>query len=304
MRHSDVLPEDLAGRHATDSSGRVSALETVRGRVRWAIRAGLGERGEASVHRRYHAALRRIGQFAPPEDAETLAVLHLLAAGARTILDVGANTGRYAHLFLQAVPSDATLHAFEPLPGALSLLRSNVAGDTRARVHALALGDEDGRAEIAVPPDALGNPVSALAHLDAPAAGEARLAVEVRRLDSLVASGEIVLALPVLAKIDVEGHEAAVLAGAAALLKARAAIYFESQDDHLVRAGGRSPWPALEAAEYVVLARTGPGWLAARRPTADSANYLAVPQEVFPDPGDAVVPQSVLVAALAGWVTE
>lgn len=265
--------------------------------MRRLVRAGTGAGGELALHRVYHRFLRRAGWFTPPEDAPTLAILSLLASRARTILDVGANTGRYAHLFLEAASPEATLHAFEPHPGARALLEANTGHDRRVRSHPFALGAADAESALAVPVDGLGNPITALAHLGAPAPGEISLPVRVRSLDGLVEADEITLAAPVLAKIDVEGHEAAVLAGARTLLDARAWVYFESQTSHLERTSGGSPWPALRAAGYEVIARAGNGWRRCDAPVEERPNYLAVPPGVIPA---GYLSQAAVVAALAG----
>lgn len=278
----------------------MSLARRVRGSVRRLVRAGVGRGGEIALHRAYHRILRRTGRFTPPEDAPTLALLRLLASRARTVLDVGANTGLYSHLFLEAASRDATIHAFEPHPEARALLEANVGRDPRVRIHPMALGETDAELALAVPVDEIGNPMTGLAHLDDPASRKTSLPVHVRALDRLVESGEVDLATPVFAKIDVEGHEAAVLAGARTLIEARAWIYFESQASHLGRSGSASPWPLLQAAGYSVVARAGSGWCRHDAPVAERPNYLAVPAGMLPA-GD--VSHAAVVAAVVAWET-
>lgn len=266
--------------------------------MRRAVRAGLGADRELALHRIYHDVLRRTGRFTPPEDAFTLAVLSLLAARARTILDIGANTGRYTHLFAEAAPPAATLHAFEPHPGARALLEANTGRDPRVHIHDCALGEADAALTLAVPLDERGNPVTALARLGTAMADEQSLAVQVRTLDGLVAAGELTLDRPVLAKVDVEGHEGAVLAGARRLLEAGASVYFESQEVHLDRPGSTSPWPWLREAGYEVVVRDGEGWRRCDGPVAGRPNYLGLPGGTLPA-GD--LSHAALVATLAGW---
>lgn len=278
----------------------MNLLRRVRGGVRRLVRVAAGPGGEVALHRAYHRILRRTGRFTPPEDAPTLAVLSLLASRARTILDVGANTGLYAHFFLGAASRDAVLHAFEPHPGARALFEANVGHDPRVYMHPFALGEAAAELVLAVPLDELGNPITALAHLGDPASGETSLPVHVRALDRLIESGEVNLVAPVFAKIDVEGHEAAVLAGARKLIEARARIYFESQVAHLSRSGIASPWQALLAAGYEIIARKGSGWRRCDAPIEERPNYLAVPSGILPA-GD--LSHAAVVAALAGWET-
>lgn len=276
----------------------VSVLRLARGSVRRAVRSGLGADRELALHRAYHNVLRRTGRFAPPEDALTLAVLSLLAARARTILDVGANTGRYTHLFAEAASPAATFHAFEPHPGARALLEANTGRDPRVHIHDCALGEAEATLTLVVPLDERGNAVSALGRVGAAVAGEHSLAVRVRTLDGLVAAGELTLEQPVLAKIDVEGHEGAVLAGARRLLEAGASVYFESQEVHLDRAGSTSPWPALFEAGYEVVVRDSDGWRRCDGPIAGWPNYLGLPGGTLPA---GALPHAALVATLAGW---
>lgn len=264
------------------------------------MRAGLGPERELTLHRAYHGVLRRGGRFAPPEDPLTLAVLDLLAARAHTVLDIGANTGRYAHRFALHAPPEATVHAFEPHPRARALLEANTAGDVRVRVHPCALGAEDGTLDLAVPLDELGNPVTALAHLGESGPGEVSVPVQVRTLNGLVSAGLIPLDPPVLVKLDVEGHEGAVLGGAGRLLALGAPIYFESQEEHLRRAGVPSPWPLLRDAGYCVLVRDGDGWRTCDAPEAARPNYLAL-RLASPPAGH--LSHARLVAVLAGWET-
>lgn len=285
-------------------------LRSGRGMIRRGLHLALGPRGEATLHRRYHSVLRRLDRFDPPEDEETLALLRLLSARANTILDVGANTGRYAYLFARSARPHVVIHAFEPFPAAAALLRSNVGRDPRVRIHPMALGSVDEAAELTIPVDWMGNPISALAYLSdqqGHPTNAGSLRVEVRRLDSLVRTGTVELVPPVLAKIDVEGSESAVLAGATTLLEARSSLYFEFEAQHVLRTGGSSPWSLLERARYAVLTRSGLGWRIAVQPDPDAVNYLGIPLERLPagltdaGPGS-MIPDSELVASLAGWV--
>ena len=63
-------------------------------------------------------------------------------AGIRTIVDVGANFGFFS-LAARARYPDAAIHAYEPNPRILPLLRAN-AGGFEVQIHAEALGAQDG----------------------------------------------------------------------------------------------------------------------------------------------------------------
>ena len=142
--------------------------------------------------------------------------------------EVGANTGYYARFVLHHLPV-GPLVAFEPMSGNLDLLRRNLelgrfdAG--RCRVMPLALSDEDGSADLQVDDVADGSAV--LDRLTGGAASGGRAArglgpkverVEVRRLDGLIAAEG--LPPPGVMKIDTEGAEALVIAGAVSTLRA------------------------------------------------------------------------------------
>jgi FkbM family methyltransferase len=81
--------------------------------------------------------LGRKSEYALPKDAgfDPQAV--------RTVLDIGANAGISA-LYLARLFPRATVHAFEPEAGNCEILRANAAAEPRIKVHAVALGAEDG----------------------------------------------------------------------------------------------------------------------------------------------------------------
>ena len=253
---------------------------TLRSTARRALRTVGGAGLERRIHLIYHAALRRSGRFDPPEDPATLAMLRTLASRARTLIDVGANVGKYTHFFLQTAPRDARVVAFEPNPEARDLLRANTR-DRRLAILGDALGAESARQSLWVPVDASGNPVSGLGHLADPRAEERTIAyeIEIRALDDLVSAGSVPLVAPVLAKIDVEGHEVAVLTGARSLLAAGAAFYFECEAEHLERAGTtpETLWALLVDAGYQVWGMGATEFVRYDALDAQVWNYLALP---------------------------
>jgi FkbM family methyltransferase len=119
-------------------------------------------------------------------------------------LDIGANAGIYAW---QLARIGARVIAFEPNPALADQIA--LLGNDRIDLRRVALSDRDGTATLALPHNdsGLGTLRSDLA-----GAGDPRFEVSTRRLDGLD--------LPRVGfiKIDVEGHEEAVLAGGAALL--------------------------------------------------------------------------------------
>lgn len=147
------------------------------------------------------------------------AFCRLLHEGA-VVVDAGAHVGQYTLLAARRVGPGGKVYAFEPLPDTRRRLRENVALNdfNNVAVVGAALSDRDGTTRIAA--GELGNTGSA-ALVD-----EGGIEVECRRLDTVVPERVDVL------KLDVEGYEAEVLAGAERTLAAsRPAVLFEVNDD-------------------------------------------------------------------------
>lgn len=261
----------------------MNTLGTMRAAVRRLISGLLGERGEMATHAFYHRLLRATRRFDPHEDGHVLAVLAAIASRSGTILDVGANIGRFTWFFKHHAPPGCLIYAFEPNPNAMMLLSGSLHGARNVHCLQFALGDRDGAALMEVPTDAMGNSMTALGWVAATANGGAKpsaIGIDVRRLDSMVDEGLVRPVAPVLMKIDVEGGEHGVLNGATDLLADyRPVVYFECQRHHLERTGAKPEdvWERLSALGYVILApRDG---LYRVCPTAVDAvpNYLAVP---------------------------
>ena len=140
------------------------------------------------------------------------------ARQAQSILDVGANTGLYA-LAAKAVAPQAAVTAFEPMERIRQKLRANVnLNGFDIVVDGTAVSDRDGDGIMFDTPEE--HEISATLEGSA-STGRTRNQVPVRlaRLDTLVSDGTI--PPPDLLKIDVEGHEPAVLRGMEAQLRER-----------------------------------------------------------------------------------
>lgn len=164
------------------------------------------------------------GRRPRPADQLALDVFAGLARDARLILDIGAYTGIFALLGARVAP-DAQVHAFEIIPAcAQGAIDNVVANDllTRVQVHVLGVGEDGG--SIVVPPgdsgSALPDFLSSSMHF------ENGVRVGLVGLDTFVA-GLDVAAGPVVLKIDVEGAENIVLAGATTVLAGGADILCE-----------------------------------------------------------------------------
>ncbi len=137
-------------------------------------------------------------------------------------IDVGANLGEWAVPLAKAVGPQGRLLAIEANPPIANALAATLRINrlTHASVLALALSDQDGSGTLSVDPAHTG--LSRLSAADANG-----IAVPLRRLDDIVV--EQGLSRLDLVKIDVEGHERQVLAGAAETLsRLRPAIIFET----------------------------------------------------------------------------
>jgi len=127
----------------------------------------------------------------------------------RCIVDVGANTGVYS-LLAAAANLEATILSIEPLPAAIAQLRRNIAlNDALVLVFEGVLSDQNSEMTLHLAPSAF--QYSASLHPEfSPELTETRT-VRASTFDRLVE--EFDLPAPDLVKIDVEGHEPAVLSG-------------------------------------------------------------------------------------------
>jgi FkbM family methyltransferase len=141
------------------------------------------------------------------------------AAWCRRIADVGANRGVYA-LAARATNAGAIVYALEPVPSIFQLLKVNLQINGFADVRALpvAASDQDGTATLF---NVAGSDTSYIGSLEeSNFIGRyreyVRIDVPTRRLQSIV-EGDGTAGLD-LVKIDVEGHEEAVIEGLGPIL--------------------------------------------------------------------------------------
>ena len=137
-----------------------------------------------------------------------------------TLVDVGANIGGYALMLAAYLKGEGSIICLEPDPTNLIELRANVAGnhlEPSITILPVAAGSADGV-------------ISFEPGLNAHAAEDGSMQVEVRRLDSLN--------LPQVdfIKIDVEGFEGSVLDGAQALIERCHPTLFLELHPHLLTA--------------------------------------------------------------------
>jgi FkbM family methyltransferase len=165
------------------------------------------------------------------------AVLGRVGPGDWTI-DIGANIGIVTGQLAARVGEAGSVWALEPVPENCERLRdfSRRNGLRMVRMFDVAAGASDGTVALRLPPP--GN--SGWASVTASWINAGQITVPVRSLDSLVAeygsSGRLALI-----KIDVEGYESQVLAGASETLACfRPLLYVEFNDEILRDVGSSS----------------------------------------------------------------
>ena len=182
-------------------------------------------------------SIRRKGMY----DVVTAeAIYRLLDPKARAI-DAGAHVGLMSVVMALRVGVGGSVHSFEPHPAVYAVLRANAArlnealGSEVIRTRNLALSDAARRATLFLPVDWAGN--TGVARLDAP-----RNSVPVPApVDCQALDDADISETPELMKLDVEGHELAVLRGAPRTLERLRDIVFEDF--------GSYPTPAMSLLE-------------------------------------------------------
>jgi FkbM family methyltransferase len=149
--------------------------------------------------------------------------------GVDLIIDAGANTGQYAQQ-MRRLGYRGRIVSFEPLSHAYRELFRNAVGDSLWHTVNVALGDTDGTAVIHrsqhSPASSLLTALPTLVEAVPPCQVIAHETVEVRRLDS-ICEAEVAGARSPYLKMDCQGFERRVLAGAERLLRRCAGIQLE-----------------------------------------------------------------------------
>ena len=160
------------------------------------------------------------------------------------ILDVGANLGWYSLLLGKRYP-EARIHAFEPEPRNLALLRENVErnGMGNVDVHAMAVAESPGTMKLY--PYAEKNMGR---HSLLPINNEEAVEVRTVSLDAFLDERGIAPEEVSFVKVDIEGYETPALRGATRLLAAGPVILSEFAPKYMRRGG-------LDPADYLGLLR-------------------------------------------------
>jgi FkbM family methyltransferase len=204
---------------------------------------------------RAHAAeaaqrgLRRLGYELHPYDPgpvlydEDVRRVRLLAnERIDLVLDVGANAGQYAQR-LRRAGYRGRIVSFEPLGQAFEELERNAGDDVAWHVRRIALGDEDGSAEIHVSANSWSSSLLEMGERHLRSAPDSAYVgtepVTTARLDTIwdqvARAGD-----RVFLKLDVQGFEMYVLRGAKASLDKVVGVQAELALAHLYE--GDSPW--------------------------------------------------------------
>jgi FkbM family methyltransferase len=162
-------------------------------------------------------------------DRKVTWVCSRLVRSGDTVLDIGANLGMVSFILSAMVGPSGQVHAFEPNPDMQSLVREAIARNRihNINLHPIALGAQAGEVMLSVP---RGNAGAASVVAARARSESVDLPVEMRTLSSVMAEHDVDRIR--LVKIDVEGFEPEVLAGAIGLFSRVQpdAIIFEVND--------------------------------------------------------------------------
>jgi FkbM family methyltransferase len=193
-------------------------LTTVAGRAAAIARAGVPDHV-------YVAVRPRIERLLGLQERELSYLLQAKSPGRRRFVDVGANWGSYTVLL---APSFAHTDAFEPIIRcAASLEKYAALRGGRIHVHPCALSDVNDTLALLVPEDGV---VDASGRSRIVETGDSSTVdISARTLDSFGFDDVD------LVKIDVEGHERSVIAGAReTLLRCKPTLVVEIEQRHIV----------------------------------------------------------------------
>ena len=157
--------------------------------------------------------------------------LAMLTDGKGDVLDIGANLGIMTVHLAQKLPN-STIHAFEPMPDNISVLKKIIRkfNLVHARVHPLAVGDSSGTIKMILPEQGK-TKMQGLSHVKHESISEwnegEEFDVAIDKLDNLI-NGQPVQAI----KIDIENFEYYALKGGTRILENnKPVIYAELWDN-------------------------------------------------------------------------
>lgn len=172
--------------------------------------------GEGGVNALMTSYWRRRNQNPENYEREIRLLPRWVKAG-DLVVDVGANMGQYSTALSRLVGPTGLVVAFEASPSTAALTRRILAG-TGVELHACALSDHAGTVELELFADAAGNLIRGHTRVKGDDTGRTparRETAQVRTLDEVIKDRKSAVRFM---KIDVEGHELSVLAGARQVL--------------------------------------------------------------------------------------
>jgi FkbM family methyltransferase len=190
-----------------------------------------------------------LGTFEP---FETRVVASFLSPG-MTVIDVGANVGYYTALASSKVGFDGNVIAVEPAPRPFARLKDMIVKNhLTARAFNFGLGEKSGKEGIYQSPDSSNDTPTMVAH----GGLSPMTTVEVRSLDDCLDDWRI--RHVDLLKIDVEGWEPRVVAGASrALASGRIGAILCEFNGYWLRANGSSSQTLLKTLMHFGFQPTG-----------------------------------------------
>ncbi len=215
-------------------------------------------------------------------EPELLIIPELVKPGA-TVFDIGANFGLHTRFMSEAVGDTGQVHSFEPTITMYDVLSNNVESLNLDNVatNQLALSDQDSELEFFVPIRKDGSPnyyeSSLVEPEDIDSADYMTYIVDTTTLDSYCEKNQIEKVDYL--KIDVEGHEIAVLKGAEKLLRtSKPAIFLEVNEPLDDGAHGTAVKDLVHSLDYEVHTFDGreiTPWHA----RYDDVNFLLLPRD-------------------------
>ncbi len=151
--------------------------------------------------------------------------LSLLKDGKGDVLDIGANLGIMTVHLANKLPN-TTIHAFEPMPTNVSVLKRIIAKFKlkKTKIHEIALGDESGTAKMVLPVNGQ-TVMQGLSHIKHETITEwnegQEVDVKLDKLDNIL-NGQPVQAI----KIDIENFEYFALKGATRIITSNKPIIY------------------------------------------------------------------------------
>lgn len=140
--------------------------------------------------------------FTSREDQQYFEDFLGLRPEAETFIDVGGYDGYTSAEFIRHCPQYSSVHVFEPEPANYQACRKKLESHANVHIHNVGLSDQCGQVRL--------NPHGSASKLS----DEGSVSIQLNRLDDLTDE----IGIPSFIKVDVEGEETAVIAGATATI--------------------------------------------------------------------------------------